>query len=388
MADRDEDIQRAQAMVTMAIGDRLSAISEPQGVRDAVTDGVLARLDSITSRLRNQFDHLRTQGSRRIPDAYYADEMETENELQKVSAGLRAAMALAGIFGSPLEIEEYLAAELSPTGVWARRSEASRVPRPPTRPAAFEWSQVPIPWAEDKDFAWPPEGATALAQARQFVGADAERIRVDEAPYAQWVQLGFVERQLTFATRYPKVPSRQIFLMSGLEVSDGAPPLNSAPLSELPPYLWESPFCDLVPGMDQERARAALRGTRQPLAGLVSFEQTSGAPATSRGLGLNQFCLTPQLEIVALLGLRPETPALRHVLIDDIGPGIVCRQWRSHLIHDGRYGPMEPAVQGSDLLIRPDLFEILEATVGPDRMALGFTVRHDQGLLPDEDTDG
>lgn len=147
MSDGDE-LLRAQAMVAMAVGDRLELAEEPPGFRLAITGGVLARLDSITARMRDQFEHLRTPSSRRIPDAYYADEQETENELQKVGAGLRAAIALGGSVGDPFEIERDLAADLTPTGIWARRSEASRVPRPTTRPAVFDWSLEPIPWIE------------------------------------------------------------------------------------------------------------------------------------------------------------------------------------------------------------------------------------------------
>ncbi|TFC28311.1 hypothetical protein E3O53_12570 [Cryobacterium sp. TMT2-18-3] len=384
MTDRDDNFRRATAMVTATIDDRLNAINEPRGFRTAVTEGVFARLDSITSRLRVQFDHLQTRGSERIPDAYFVDEMETENELQKVSAGLRSALALGGILGNPLEIEDSLAANLTPTGGWARRSEASRVPRPKARPTVFEWSQLPFTWAEDKGLEWPPAGATALAKVRQFVGEDAERVRVGEAPYSQWVQLGFIERQLSSGRRHPKSPRRQILLMSGLEGCGEAPPLNSAPLSELPPDLWVRPYRELMPGFDQQRARAAVATAAKPLAALVSFEGSSGAPATDRGLGLHEFCLTPQLEIVALLGLRPETPAIRLVLIDDKGPGIVCRQWRRTPTPDGRHGPVEPTTQGADLIIRPDLFEVLEGAIGLDRLALGVGVIHHQGQLSTE----
>ncbi len=386
MSDRDE-LLRAQAMVAMAVGDRLELAEEPPGFRLAITGGVLARLDSITARMREQFEHLRTPSSRRIPDAYYADEQETENELQKVGAGLRAAMALGGIFGDPFEIERGLAADLTPTGIWARRSEASRVPRPTTRPAAFDWSRQPIPWVDDQDFEWPPADAEALTGIRQLAGDEAERVRVGEVPFTDWVQLGFIERQRTFATRYPTNPGRQVLLMAGLEVCDGPPPTNSGPLSELPPGLWAHQYNDLVSGLDQDGARAAVATDRKPLAALVSFEQTPGAPSKERGLGLHQFCLTPQLEIVALLGLRPETPAIRHTLIDDHGQAIVCRQWRSYLVHDGNYGPLEPAVIGADLIIRRDLFDILEATIGADRIDLGLTVRHHLGPESRNDTD-
>ncbi|RZU11407.1 hypothetical protein EV645_6575 [Kribbella rubisoli] len=93
----------------------------------------------------------------------------------------------------------------------------------------------------------------------------------------------------------------------------------------------------------------------------------------------------PRLDVIALLGLRPETPALRHVLIDDNGPALVGRQWRGFLVHDGSYSPLEPAIHGAHLLLRPDLYDILENVVGKDRLSLGLTVSHvEQESSPDE----
>lgn len=382
-----EDLERAESMVAMAAGDRLELAEEPPGVRLATIDGVLTRLDSITARMRGQFEHLRTSNSRRIPDAYFADEQEVENELQKVGAGLRTAMAVGGIFSDPFEIERRVAANLTPTGVWARLSEASRFPRPATRPAILDWSLQPVPWLDDKGSRWPPAATEALAEVRQLVGDEAERVRVRELPFADWVQLGFVERQRTFATRYPKNPGRQILLISGLEVSDESLPANSGPLSELPPDLWLYPHAEIVSGLDQSAAHAVVADKGGPLAGLVSYGQTRGAPSEHRGLGLHQFSLTPRLDIVALLGLRPERPAIRHVLVDDDGLGIVCRQWRSYLIHNGDHGPLEPSVIGADLIIRPDLFDTIEATIGASRVALGLVVRHQQEAGSDDGAD-
>jgi len=87
--------------------------------------------------------------------------------------------------------------------------------------------------------------------------------------------------------------------------------------------------------------------------------------------------------------LRPETPALRHVLNDDHGPALVRRLWHGFLIHDGNYSPLEPAVHGADLLLRPDLYDSLESTVGKDRLSLGVTVRHSElQPSPDEPDNG
>jgi hypothetical protein len=120
---------------------------------------------------------------------------------------------------------------------------------------------------------------------------------------------------------------------------------------------------------------------------MVNYQMAVGSPAYDRGLGLHEFCLAPRIEVIALLGLRPETPALRHVLIDAGGPALVCRQWRSYLIHAGDYGPLVPAIQGADLIVRPDLFDILEETIGADRLGLGLVVRHREAPEPDDEAD-
>jgi len=80
-------------------------------------------------------------------------------------------------------------------------------------------------------------------------------------------------------------------------------------------------------------------------------------PATALGRDLpglfNRLFVFKRLFVIAFLGLRPEMPALRHVLIDDEGPALVGRLWRGFLIHDGNYSPLEPAVHGADLILRP-----------------------------------
>ena len=241
----------------------------------------------------------------------------------------------------------------------------------------LDWSLAPIPWAENET-GWPPANAVALDSVRQLTGAEGEPPRVAEEPYVGWVQLGMFERQRTLTTRYPAIPARQVLIATGLEACDGPPPVDSLPLSSGPPNAWAEAHDHLVAGLDAEQARTTLETTRGPLAAIIDYELQPGAPARDRGTGLQPFALVPRLEVIALLALRPETPALRHVLIDDNGPALVGRLWRGFLIHDGNYSPLEPAIHGSDLLLRPDLYEILESTVGKDRLSLGVTVSHSE----------
>ncbi len=359
----------------MFLDDRLQDANEPPGLREAVTDQVSRRTDDIGKRGWEQIGQLRSPSSRRIPDAYLVDEEVIENELQTAAAGIRTARALEGVLSDPRKFEHNLAQRLAPNARWSLRSAASRVPRPPTRASVLGWSLAPIPWAENET-GWPPADAVAMDSVRQLTGAEGEPPRVAEEPYVGWVQLGMFERQRTLTTRYPAIPARQVLIATGLEACDGPPPVDSLPLSSGPPNAWAEAHDHLVAGLDAEQARTTLETTRGPLAAIIDYELQPGAPARDRGTGLQPFALVPRLEVIALLALRPETPALRHVLIDDNGPALVGRLWRGFLIHDGNYSPLEPAIHGSDLLLRPDLYEILESTVDKDRLSLGVTVSH------------
>jgi hypothetical protein len=241
----------------------------------------------------------------------------------------------------------------------------------------LDWSLAPIPWVENET-GWPPAEAVALDSVRQLTMAEGEPPRVAEKPYVGWVQLGMFERQRTLAERYPAIPARQVLIATGLEAGDGPPPVDSLPLSSGPPNAWAEAYDHVVAGLDAEQARTTLETTRGPLAAIIDYEPQPGAPARDRGTGLQPFALVPRLEVIALFALRPETPALRHVLIDDNGPALVGRLWRGFLIHDGNYSPLEPAIHGSDLILRPDLYKILESSVGKDRLSLGVTVSHSE----------
>lgn len=367
--------ERVEGLVKLFLDDRLEDANTPPGLREAIVDRVARLSDDIGKRCGEQIDQLRSPSTSRIPDAYFNDEEVVENELQIGAAGIRTARALEGVMTEdPRRFEQLLAQRLAPTARWAVRSEASRVPRPATRPPSLQWSLVPIPWLEN-DAEWPPEGAVALDGARQLTGTDAQPVRVAEDPYRGWVQLGLFERQGILATAYPNVPARQVFIATGLEACDGPPPAQSLPLSSAPPDAWAITYDHLVEDLDPERAATALKATDGPLSAIIDYALQPGAPALDRGVGLHPFPLIPRLEIVALLGLRPESPALRHVLIDDQGPALVGRLWRSFLIHDGNYGALEPAVHGADLILRPDLHNTLVKTIGKDRLNVGLTVR-------------
>ena len=82
------------------------------------------------------------------------------------------------------------------------------------------------------------------------------------------------------------------------------------------------------------------------------------------------------------LSLEPTPGVFGFSLGDGDGPGLVGRQWRGHLVHDGNYQPLAPAVEGTDLLLRPDLFARLLHIVGEGRARAGVSFSRRDG---DED---
>jgi hypothetical protein len=358
----------------MVLDDRFEEAYEPPGLREAVVDRLAKRVDDVGSRFGEQIDQLDSPSAKRIPDAYLADEEAVEDDLQICAAGIRTAVAMERLVSDPRRFERDLAHSLASNALWALRSEASRVPRPSTRAGLLRWSLSPIPWVED-DAQWPPAGAIDLKGARQ-IASDDKLVRVCEDPYKDWVQLGMFERQKTLATRYPDIAARRVLVATGLEVCTEPPPVKSMPFSRAAPDPWIIGCDRLATGLHPERASTILRTAQGPLVAIVDYEGQPGAPAHNRGIGLQRFTLVPRIEVIALLGLRPETPALRHVLTDDNGIAIVGRQWHGFLVHDGNFSPLEPAIRGADLILRPDLYEVLAAACGEERLALGVTATH------------
>jgi hypothetical protein len=379
----DTSREHAEGLVSSFLDERLEYANEPPGLRETIIQGVELRGEEIRQRGIEQIRQQRSPNSRRIPDAYLHDEVVLEDELQKGAAGIRTAQALEGaLLVDPRRFEHALAGRLASSARWAMRAEASRVPRPPTRPTALGWSLAPIPWVED-DSKWPPPGAVSLDGVRQLAGTDAEPSRVAEEPYSEWVQLGMFEQQGTLRRSYPKAPARQLLIATGLEVFDESPPEGSLPLSGARPIAWTVAHERIDPDLDRDLASTVLATTQGPLAGMVDYDLELGAPHRLRGAGLHQFALAPRFEAVAFLGLRPEHPSVRHVLVDDQGPALVGRVWRGFLIHDGDYTPLVPGVYGGDLIIRQGLYERLEAVVGVERMRFGIMVTHHEHEDPD-----
>lgn len=379
--------EQAEGLVRIFLDERLAEVGEPPGVREAVIQNLVDRMERIKLRSTEQIGQLGSHSSQRIPDAYFNDEEEIENAFQQVAAGIRAARARAGFLtANARRSEAGYAFSIAPSARWALLQESSRVPRPPTRHHLLARSLTPIPWQDNED-KWPPPTALDFEGKRRLTGQDAGPVRVAEEPYNDWVQLGMFEMQATCASSYPKRPSRRLVISTGLEVADASTPIDSMPIGTNPPNIWLASYDHLLPGVHSASAAEIVEDLQGPLTMMANYRRQRGAPACGRGVGLHPFTLVPRLELVALLDLRLESPTVRHCLVDGQGPALVGRNWRGFLIHDGGHIPLTPAIHGTDLILRPDLYERLEDALDKNRIRSGIAVRHIEGEDNDVEDD-
>lgn len=362
----------ARAIVSEYLDARFELAQHPPGLREAVEVRFAAMSDEITDRVRSQIKHLEARAPDR-PQAYYADQEAIETTLQEAAPGIRTAMAVEGHIVDAVPFEQAATRMLASTAAWAVRSEAARVPRPPTRHTALAWTLPPVPWLDDSTLPWPPAEAVAL-QAHHELSLD-DLPRCAEAPYENWVQLGLVERQHTCPSKHPHQPERRYLILTGVEVTNGDPPGTNPPFVRSAPSIWTHRANELEPTLHRTQAHAALSTFASPLAALLSFQNTYGVPRSDTAPGLHTFLLAPHIALSALLELAPESPANRLMLIDNAGPALVGRQWSSFPVHDGNYEPLEPAVIGADLLIRPDLYDRAVEAIGQTRLRIGLSLR-------------
>lgn len=379
----------ANGLVDTFLGHRLEAAGNPPGLREATVDLAATALEShvLEQLMRHQLEQLTSPSSKAVPDAYFADEAAIEDALQRAAAGMRVAAAQNGRILDPRSFEHAAALRLSDNPRLAIRAELARVPRPATRPEALRWSLEPAPWSHgrNEDNAWPPVGLDAASSLRCLPGGASALARVDDGPHSDWVQIGMIERHLTPAHRYPDKPSRLVLVGLGLEITDTEPPATSLPFTSSPWHVWIAPWRRLDPTATADAAAQELSTLSSPVVALAHDGHEERGPRRA-GLGRPPFLLAPVLPLVVTLGLQPTPGICGFSLSDGDGPSLVGRQWQGHLVHDGSYQPLAPAVEGADLVLRPDLFARLLDIVGGARARTGVSVRH-QAAAEDGEND-
>ncbi|MER6194886.1 hypothetical protein [Streptomyces cyaneofuscatus] len=376
--------QFAADLVDQYLGARLDAANSPAGLRETVVDLVTEALAAghVEALMSAQLDLLAHPSRTQFPDAYLAAEAAAEDALQQAAAGLRVALAQAGHLAPAQIFERNAAARLRDDPRAALRAELARVPRPLTRPKALAWSLDPAPWFSDsrqEQLPWPPSGLASVASLRALPGGTTALSHVTDGPHTGWVQIGLIEQHRTPARRHPDQPTRHVRIALGLEAVNDDPPPGTLPLAQATWQLWTRPLQRLAPELTKaETAAEHIHTKNQALVALtdVGTAIMVDTPHRDSGLGLPLYVLAPAASVVAILGLEPTDGICGFSLSDVAGEALICRQWHGHLVHDGNYEPLLPAIAGADLLIRPDLFTRLCDTIGPSRCRTGISVRH------------
>ncbi len=93
------------------------------------------------------------------------------------------------------------------------------------------------------------------------------------------------------------------------------------------------------------------------------------------GLGIPQILLVPHVIIARILDLKAGPVLGGLTLLDAKGQkAIVARTWRTRFVRGDDFGPAYPLIEGMDILIRPDLLEMLEKVCNPNIIC--FCSRH------------
>jgi hypothetical protein len=357
----NDDAAVAASLVDEHLAERLRRAGDPAGLRDAVSSQVARGMDALRESMGRQFDHLDVRSGSRLPDAYLLDEAAVENAVQDMASGYRTTLATLGHLVEPRPFERDLSQRLTPSTTWTVRCQASRVPRPDTRPRILDWTDAPAPWVDADAPEWPPGAAATLVDGMRL--RPDELARVATGPYSGWIQIALIERQASLRKQYPSVPSRQLILAIGLEVAATESEPGTWPMFSGAGDVW-SLMDEEIPDEDVRVAADRLQHLSMPLVGLIRRSADPDFGGHHSGPGVHPFVLVPSREVAALLRLRAAAPRLRLQLVDGDGPGLVCRQWSGYPMHDGGYGVQFPAIEGADLLLRPDLFTVVEDIAG------------------------
>jgi hypothetical protein len=266
--------------------------------------------------------------SNRSPDAYTLEQEAVERTLQEVAAGARVALAKEnGMVGNPQEFERELAEALIDNPELPLRVAASRIPRPKLHP---------ILESENTAVALPI---------------------VEQGPYKGWRILGAYERRITPGDKYKKIAGKTVLINGSAEVSTtSASHDHPIPFGLGNALHWLEPKAEgALPTVTHNNLRGSLIGV-----------EVDTVPKYF-GLGIPQMLLVPHLALIRILHIRIGPILGGLTLLDEKGQkAIVARTWRMKYVRGNDFGPTYPLIVGMDVLIRPDLLEILTKTFSPN----------------------
>lgn len=352
-----------QALIRWYVAERLKAAGWGTALIRAVASVVDSNLDAaFDERMKSQVKQHRRSETGIWPDAYFVDQSMTEDSLQLFAAGIRAAVAATGeISDAPEAFEDEVLREVVDSALLSLRCEQSRILRPVDRPASLAWSLDVAPWYssyENGDSNWPPAGATTV-QGNQSLSLTA-LVQIQRGRFAGWKQVALAETQHTPEHRYPYAPARSVTVLIGLCGPGPSASPGSLPFAENDWFVWTQDGSSSRAEVDD--ANRAIHQPRAPFFGCSgpTSEGWRGQP----GLDLPHWVIGPRKCLKDLLGLHVTMGPLGLSLSDSSGPAIVARHWRSRPVHDGAFRPFVHAVEGSDVLLRPDVLDSLASAAG------------------------
>jgi len=315
------------------------------GVAASLMLGRLFNDEEFQHSYSSQMKGLTHPSSQRQPDAYTLKQEAVERILQEVAAGARVAQAKEdGIVRNPQEFEKELAEALIDNPELPLRVAASRVPRPnPHTILEAEHTTATLP-------------------------------TVEQGPYKGWCILGAYERRIILGDRYKKITGKTVLITGGAEVS-AASASHNHPI----PFGFGSTLRWLETMEESPPSISPRKNLKGPLIGV----ETDTVPKYF-GLGIPQMVLVPHPALIRILNLR-NGPILNGLtLLDGKGnKAIVARTWRTKFVRGDDFGPPYPLIVGMDVLMRPDLLEILEQQFSPN--SVRFCSRHTESADDEND---
>jgi hypothetical protein len=345
-----DSVSSDRSMVASAEG-RLDAAAKVFPELEAgVQRALFVALDDEDRRERRQFQlrELTSPSNRREPDAFILLPEIVETSLQEVASEGRALRAQGGqIVPNAAEWEDHLADLILNDVSLPLAVEGVREPRPSV--------------AFDPDS--PSRGSRVLAPSRAP--------RASGGRHDGWVVIASAERRID-PGRWDRMTEivTQSFHALELRTKRGSAGIESPPYGAGDARMWFN-------GLPLRRP-VRRRLPNGPLVG-IDFDGPLTIDASS-GLGLGSLVLVPSPHLIDWARSRPAPGALLTHL-DEQGDVFRMRVWRCNYTN-GDYELARPLWSGSQLLVRPDVFQRL-CDVGLKRLVWREFVHTDE-VLSDE----
>lgn len=315
-------------------------------------------------RLNTQLESLASRAEFRWPDAFIAPYEIAEEVLQRVAGGGRVARALAGeIISDPVAWEYSLALMLLNDPHVPLEFEAIRVPRPelPAPPGHGDaiWQQITTS-ASHSTTEDVPKLVAAIHDgdriaATTILDAATKTPTVSEGRYKAWKVIASLETRVSSprpswpakeaitVTRCAAIELRRSHDRAGLKM----PPIGNGDLG-----VWSTTFPHDMTVLSLERTGP-----------LIATDANNGATVDGiNGLGYPCTPLAPSYALLQKLGLQPSKRLFQ--LVDERGDiALAARSWRTNYVVSD-YEMDWPTLCGTDLVVRPDIFDRIVAICG------------------------